>query len=58
MQRNNNKSTAAVFLFLSALLARNVLAQAKVAILDKPIRYVICTHAHFKHTSGLRAFDV
>ena len=38
--------------------ARSVelIAQAKAAIPGKPIGYVISTHAHFDHASGLRAF--
>jgi glyoxylase-like metal-dependent hydrolase (beta-lactamase superfamily II) len=33
-----------------------LIAQAKAAFPDKAIRYVIVTHNHFDHASGLRAF--
>ena len=33
-----------------------VIAEAKRLIPNKPIRYVINTHSHFDHSSGLRAF--
>ena len=33
-----------------------VLAKAKEVNANKPIRYVINTHSHFDHSSGLRAF--
>jgi glyoxylase-like metal-dependent hydrolase (beta-lactamase superfamily II) len=33
-----------------------LITQAKAAIPGKPIRYVISTHSHFDHASGLRAF--
>jgi glyoxylase-like metal-dependent hydrolase (beta-lactamase superfamily II) len=33
-----------------------VIAEAKKAIPNKPIRYVVNTHAHFDHSSGLRPF--
>jgi glyoxylase-like metal-dependent hydrolase (beta-lactamase superfamily II) len=33
-----------------------VIAEAKRVIPNKPIRYVINTHSHFDHSSGLRAF--
>jgi glyoxylase-like metal-dependent hydrolase (beta-lactamase superfamily II) len=33
-----------------------IIEQAKAAIPGKPIRYVISTHLHFDHASGLRAF--
>src|SRR5689334_2604187 len=33
-----------------------VIAEAKRLIPNKPIRYVVNTHAHFDHAGGLRAF--
>jgi glyoxylase-like metal-dependent hydrolase (beta-lactamase superfamily II) len=36
--------------------AAELIAQVKEAIPGKPIRYVISTHNHFDHASGLRAF--
>ncbi len=36
--------------------AAELIAQVKEAIPGKPIRYVITTHNHFDHASGLRAF--
>lgn len=33
-----------------------LIAQAKATMPGKPIRYIISTHAHFDHASGLRAF--
>jgi glyoxylase-like metal-dependent hydrolase (beta-lactamase superfamily II) len=33
-----------------------IIAQTRTALPDKPIRYVISTHNHFDHASGLRAF--
>ena len=33
-----------------------VIAEAKRLIPNKPIRYVVNTHAHIDHSSGLRAF--
>jgi glyoxylase-like metal-dependent hydrolase (beta-lactamase superfamily II) len=36
--------------------AEGIIADAKRLIPNKPIRYVISTHAHFDHTGGLRAF--
>jgi glyoxylase-like metal-dependent hydrolase (beta-lactamase superfamily II) len=33
-----------------------VIAEAKRLIPNKPIRYIINTHTHFDHSSGLRAF--
>jgi len=33
-----------------------VIAEAKKAIPNKPIRYVVNTHSHFDHSSGLRPF--
>jgi glyoxylase-like metal-dependent hydrolase (beta-lactamase superfamily II) len=35
---------------------RAVIDQAKKAIPGKPIRYVVVTHSHFDHVSGLRDF--
>jgi glyoxylase-like metal-dependent hydrolase (beta-lactamase superfamily II) len=35
---------------------RAVIAQTKQAIPGKPIRYVVVTHSHFDHVSGLRDF--
>src|SRR5262245_58579561 len=36
--------------------ARAVIAEAKRLIPNKPIRYVVNTHTHIDHSSGLRAF--
>jgi glyoxylase-like metal-dependent hydrolase (beta-lactamase superfamily II) len=36
--------------------ASAVIAEAKRLIPNKPIRYVVNTHAHFDHSSGLRTF--
>jgi len=36
--------------------ASAVIAEAKRLIPNKPIRYVVNTHAHFDHASGLRTF--
>jgi glyoxylase-like metal-dependent hydrolase (beta-lactamase superfamily II) len=36
--------------------ASAIIAEAKKVIPNKPIRYVINTHAHFDHSSGLRTF--
>lgn len=36
--------------------AAELIAQVKATIPGKPIRYVISTHNHFDHASGLRAF--
>jgi glyoxylase-like metal-dependent hydrolase (beta-lactamase superfamily II) len=36
--------------------ANQVIAEAKRLVPNKPIRYVINTHAHFDHSGGLRAF--
>lgn len=36
--------------------ANAVIAEAKKLIPNKPIRYVVNTHAHIDHSSGLRAF--
>src|SRR5215475_7149831 len=36
--------------------ASAIIAEAKKLIPNKPIRYVVNTHAHFDHSSGLRAF--
>jgi glyoxylase-like metal-dependent hydrolase (beta-lactamase superfamily II) len=36
--------------------ALQVIAEAKRLVPNKPIRYVINTHAHFDHSGGLRAF--
>jgi glyoxylase-like metal-dependent hydrolase (beta-lactamase superfamily II) len=36
--------------------AEQVIAEAKRLVPNKPIRYVINTHAHFDHSGGLRAF--
>lgn len=36
--------------------AAQIIEQAKSVIPNKPIRYVISTHAHFDHANGLRAF--
>jgi Metallo-beta-lactamase superfamily len=36
--------------------ANTVIAEAKKAIPNKPIKYVINTHNHFDHSGGLRAF--
>ncbi len=36
--------------------AAELIAQVKETIPNKPIRYVITTHNHFDHASGLRAF--
>jgi glyoxylase-like metal-dependent hydrolase (beta-lactamase superfamily II) len=33
-----------------------IIAKAKELIPNKPIRYVVNTHAHFDHSSGLRSF--
>jgi glyoxylase-like metal-dependent hydrolase (beta-lactamase superfamily II) len=36
--------------------AEQIIAEAKRLLPNKPIRYVINTHAHFDHSGGLRAF--
>ncbi len=36
--------------------AEQIIAEAKRLVPNKPIRYVINTHAHFDHSGGLRAF--
>jgi glyoxylase-like metal-dependent hydrolase (beta-lactamase superfamily II) len=36
--------------------ASAIIAEAKKLIPNKPIRYVVNTHAHFDHSSGLRTF--
>jgi glyoxylase-like metal-dependent hydrolase (beta-lactamase superfamily II) len=36
--------------------ASAIMAEAKKLIPNKPIRYVVNTHAHFDHSSGLRTF--
>jgi glyoxylase-like metal-dependent hydrolase (beta-lactamase superfamily II) len=36
--------------------AEQVIAEAKRLVPNKPIKYVINTHAHFDHSGGLRAF--
>ena len=36
--------------------AKAIIAEVKKVIPDKPIRYVVNTHAHFDHAGGLRAF--
>ena len=36
--------------------ANTIIAEAKKAIPNKPIKYVVNTHAHFDHSSGLRTF--
>jgi glyoxylase-like metal-dependent hydrolase (beta-lactamase superfamily II) len=36
--------------------ASAVIAEAKKVIPNKPIKYVVNTHAHFDHSSGLRTF--
>jgi glyoxylase-like metal-dependent hydrolase (beta-lactamase superfamily II) len=36
--------------------ANAIINEAKKLIPDKPIRYVVNTHAHFDHSSGLRTF--
>jgi len=36
--------------------ATQIIAEAKRLVPNKPIRYVINTHAHFDHSGGLRAF--
>ncbi len=36
--------------------ALQIIAEAKRLVPNKPIRYVINTHAHFDHSGGLRAF--
>jgi glyoxylase-like metal-dependent hydrolase (beta-lactamase superfamily II) len=36
--------------------ASAIIAKAKELIPNKPIRYVVNTHAHFDHSSGLRTF--
>ena len=36
--------------------AQAVIAEAKRLIPNKPIRYVVNTHTHIDHSSGLRAF--
>jgi glyoxylase-like metal-dependent hydrolase (beta-lactamase superfamily II) len=36
--------------------AGQIIAEAKRLVPNKPIRYVINTHAHFDHAAGLRAF--
>src|ERR1051326_9046311 len=35
---------------------QQIIDQAKMLVPNKPIRYVINTHAHFDHASGLRPF--
>ena len=35
---------------------QELIKQVKQAIPDKPIRYVVSTHSHFDHASGLRQF--
>ncbi len=40
----------------SEVRATAVIAQARKLIPNKPIRYVVNTHAHIDHSSGLRAF--
>lgn len=36
--------------------AEQIIAEAKRLVPNKPIKYVINTHAHFDHSGGLRAF--
>jgi glyoxylase-like metal-dependent hydrolase (beta-lactamase superfamily II) len=36
--------------------AEQIIAEAKRLVPNKPIRYVLNTHAHFDHSGGLRAF--
>jgi glyoxylase-like metal-dependent hydrolase (beta-lactamase superfamily II) len=36
--------------------ANQIIAEAKRLVPNKPIKYVINTHAHFDHSGGLRAF--
>ena len=36
--------------------ASAIIAEAKRLIPNKPIRYVVNTHHHFDHASGLRTF--
>ena len=36
--------------------ANAIIAEAKKLIPNKPIRYVVNTHAHYDHSSGIRAF--
>jgi glyoxylase-like metal-dependent hydrolase (beta-lactamase superfamily II) len=36
--------------------AEQIIAEAKRLVRNKPIKYVINTHAHFDHAGGLRAF--
>jgi glyoxylase-like metal-dependent hydrolase (beta-lactamase superfamily II) len=36
--------------------ANAIIAEAKKLIPNKPIRYVVNTHAHYDHSSGVRAF--
>ena len=36
--------------------AEAIIAEAKKLIPNKPIKYVVNTHAHFDHSGGLRAF--
>jgi glyoxylase-like metal-dependent hydrolase (beta-lactamase superfamily II) len=36
--------------------AQQIITEAKKLVPNKPIRYVINTHAHFDHAGGLRAF--
>jgi glyoxylase-like metal-dependent hydrolase (beta-lactamase superfamily II) len=40
----------------SDMRANQIIAEAHRLIPNKPIKYVINTHAHFDHSSGLRAF--
>jgi glyoxylase-like metal-dependent hydrolase (beta-lactamase superfamily II) len=36
--------------------ANAIMTEAKRVIPNKPIKYVVATHAHFDHSSGIRAF--
>ncbi|MEO8069828.1 MAG: MBL fold metallo-hydrolase [Acidobacteriota bacterium] len=40
---------------LSVERSEAVIAKAKALIPNKPVRYIVNTHAHFDHSSGLRA---